>query len=123
MRRPTTVSLIAAAYALAQLPFLGGAFRVDDPNIMAIARQIVRAPLDPYGFLFNWTGRPRPAFDILANPPLAPALIAAWSRLFGWSEVALHSLTLLYAIAAIFAVAAIARRFGVNDGVACALLA
>ena len=67
------VALVLAAFVVAQLFFLPTAFRVDDTNILAIARQIAKAPLDPYGFTFNWTGTPRAAFDILANPPLVPA--------------------------------------------------
>src|SRR5437660_1575941 len=89
---------ILAAFALLQIPFLASAFRIDDTNILAIAHQIARTPLDPYGFDFNWTGTVRPAFDILANPPLAPALIAGWASIFGWSEVSLHILTLVFAL-------------------------
>ena len=109
---------VLAAFVLLQIPFLTGAFRIDDTNILAIARQITRAPLDPYGFTFNWTGTSRPAFDILANPPLAPALIAMWATLFGWSEISLHVLTLLFALVAIAAMFSIRR-----DIVAAALLA
>jgi 4-amino-4-deoxy-L-arabinose transferase-like glycosyltransferase len=120
-RRGTAI--VAALFALAQLPFLNGAFRVDDTNILAIAKQIARAPLDPYGFNFNWTGFARPAFDILANPPLVPYLLAAWARLFGWSELALHSLTVLCGIAAIIAFGSLARSFGRGDALFPALLA
>src|SRR5438105_1689070 len=97
------VSAVLIVFAALQLPFLSSAFRIDDTNILAIARQMARSPLDPYGFDFNWTGTARPAFDILANPPLAPAAIAAWASLFGWSEVSLHFLTLLFALAALLA--------------------
>ncbi len=101
-RARNLVPLLAVFVAL-QLPFLTGAFRIDDTNILAIAKQIARAPFDPYGFDFNWTGTARPAFDILANPPLVPALIAGWAGIFGWSEVSLHALTLLFALLAIAA--------------------
>src|SRR5579885_2723610 len=109
--RGRDVGLIAVVAAFVQLqpPFLNGAFRVDDTNILAIAKQIARAPLDPYGFTFNWTGTSRPAFDILANPPLAPFLIAGWAAIFGWSEISLHVLTLLFALAAIAAFFRITR--------------
>jgi 4-amino-4-deoxy-L-arabinose transferase-like glycosyltransferase len=116
-------ALVAAVFAAVQLPFLGGAFRVDDTNILAIAKQIARAPFDPYGFYFNWTGFARPAFDILANPPLVPYMLAAWAKLFGWSEIALHSLTVLCGVAAIFAFASLARSFGRRDALFPALLA
>src|SRR5258706_15390156 len=102
--------IVLAAFVAVQLPFLRTAFRVDDTNIFAIARQIARAPLDPYGFLFNWPGTPRPAFDILANPPFAPALLAGWPGVFGWVEAALHAVTLLFALAALGAMAAAASH-------------
>src|SRR5437868_9154679 len=89
------LTAVLAVFVLLQIAFLGGAFRIDDTNILAIAKQIARAPLDPYGFTFNWTGTSRPAFDILANPPLAPAAIAIWAAIFGWTEISLHVLTLL----------------------------
>jgi 4-amino-4-deoxy-L-arabinose transferase-like glycosyltransferase len=117
-RQDLTLIAVLAAFVLLQLPFLTGAFRIDDTNILAIAKQIARAPLDPYGFTFNWTGASRPAFDILANPPLAPALLAMWAAVFGWSEISLHLLTLLFALAAIAALFSIRR-----DVVAAALLA
>jgi 4-amino-4-deoxy-L-arabinose transferase-like glycosyltransferase len=116
-------ALVAAVFAAVQLPFLGGAFRVDDTNILAIAKQIARAPLDPYGFDFNWTGFARPAFDILANPPLVPYLLAAWASVFGWSEIAMHSLTVLSGVAAILAFASLARTLGRGDALFPALLA
>jgi 4-amino-4-deoxy-L-arabinose transferase-like glycosyltransferase len=116
-------ALVAAFFVAVQLPFLGGAFRVDDTNILAIAKQIARVPFDPYGFDFNWTGFSRPAFDILANPPLVPYLLAAWARVFGWSEVALHSMTVLCGVAAILAFASLARSLGRADVLFPALLA
>src|SRR5216683_1002389 len=115
------LAAILVVFALLQLPFLSGAFRLDDTNVLAIAKQIARAPLDPYGFTFNWTGTARPAFDILANPPLAPALIAAWASLFGWSEVALHIMTLLLGVAALAAMAAIAVREEISPPLAAAM--
>jgi 4-amino-4-deoxy-L-arabinose transferase-like glycosyltransferase len=122
-RGPRRDLAVAVLFTLAQLPFLGGAFRVDDTNILAIAKQIGRSPLDPYGFNFNWTGFARPAFDILANPPLVPYLLAGWAALFGWSEVALHSLTVLFGVAAIFAFGSLARSLGRDDALFPALLA
>jgi hypothetical protein len=121
--RARPVALVIAAFAAIQLPFLATAFRVDDTNILAIARQIAHAPFDPYGFTFNWTGTPRPAFDILANPPLVPALLAGWAGLFGWSEIALHVLTLLFAAGALAAMAFIAVREEIDPAMAAAMLA
>ncbi len=118
-----SVLIVLAAFVAVQLPFLRTAFRVDDTNILALARQIAKVPIDPYGFAFNWTGTPRPAFDILANPSLVPALLAGWGGLFGWGEAALHVLTLLFALGALAAMAAIASREGVHPALAAAMLA
>ena len=118
MRRYAAPAVLLLVFVAAQVPFLSGAFRVDDTNILAIAHQIARSPLDPYGFDFNWTGTARPAFDVLANPPLAPALIAGWAAAFGWGEISLHLLTLLFALVAIVAFFAIR-----NDLLGAALLA
>jgi len=113
--RARAVALVIAAFVVIQLPFLSTAFRVDDTNILAVARQIAHA--------FNWTGTPRPAFDILANPPLVPALMAGWAGLFGWSEIALHVLTLLFAAGALAAMAFIARGEEIDPTIAAAMLA
>lgn len=118
-----SVPAVIGAFVVMQLFFLPTAFRIDDTNILAIARQIAKAPLDPYFFNFNWTGTPRAAFDILANPPFVPALLAGWAGIFGWSEVALHALTLLFALGALVAMAAIASRQEVDPVLAAAMLA
>src|SRR5258706_942334 len=98
--------IVLAAFVVVQLPFLRTAFRVDDTNILAIARQIAKAPLDPYFFNFNWTGTPRAAFDILANPPLVPALLAGWAWGFGLRAITLNALNLLFALRALLSRAA-----------------
>jgi hypothetical protein len=94
------------------LPFLSTAFRIDEPNIIAIAEQIAAKPLDPYGFIINWNGIPEPAFQILANPPLLPAWLALWASIFGWGEVSLHSAVLPFAAVALLAFGLIARKAG-----------
>lgn len=81
------------------------AFRIDEPNIIAIARQIARHPLDPYGFAINWNGVTGPAWSVLANPPLVPAWLAAWASIFGWSEVSLHIAVIPFSLIALLAVA------------------
>ena len=73
------------------VPFLTQAFHIDDPTFIAIARQIARDPWHPYSFSINWLGSERPAFSVLANPPLVPAYIALARFLVGESEVGLHA--------------------------------
>ena len=98
---------------LLQLPFLPVAFRVDEPNILALARQIDRDPRNPYGFEINWIGTTRPAWEVLANPPVYPAWLALWARLFGWSEISLHASNIPFAVLALVSFMVLARRVGV----------
>lgn len=86
------------------------AFRIDEPNILALAHQIARAPSDPYGFTINWNGTTESAWSTLANPPIFPAFLAAWASLFGWSEVSLHIALVPISLLALVAVAGLARR-------------
>src|ERR1700753_1823182 len=76
-----TLALVIAAPA---------AFRIDEPNILAIAQRISVAPLDPDGFRVNWNGQTEPAYGVLANPPLVPAWLALVARVCGWRELPLH---------------------------------
>jgi hypothetical protein len=90
------------------------AFRVDEPNIIALARQIARNPADPYGFSINWNGTTQPAWQVLANPPLVPAWLAGWAQIFGWSEVSLHIAVIPFSLIALVAVALLAESFGAS---------
>lgn len=102
--------------------FSGNAFRIDDTNILAIARQIAHDPLHPYSFSINWLGMPDRAFDILANPPLIPAWLALWAKVFGWSEVSLHLSMVPFSVLALLAFGSLAGRFGYGPGVSMGLL-
>jgi 4-amino-4-deoxy-L-arabinose transferase-like glycosyltransferase len=117
------VAAILGAWTALQLLFAPAAFRVDEPNIIAIARQIARAPLDPYGFTINWVGTEAPALEVLANPPLLPAWLAAWASLFGWSEISLHLSLLPFSAGALVAIALLARETGADPRTAALLLA
>ena len=81
-----SVPAAAALLLLAAALTLMGAVRplhMDEPYYFALARQMARHPLDPYGGTTLW-GNPQ---DILA-PPLAPAWTALGLRLWGDSELA-----------------------------------
>jgi hypothetical protein len=85
------------------IAFSGSAFRIDEPNMLAVARQIAAEPLDPYGFEINWLGRSEPAFNVLSNPPLLPYWLAAWASIFGWTESAIRMAMLPFGILLLFA--------------------
>lgn len=103
------------------LPFVTQAFHIDDPTFIAIARQIARDPWRPYSFSINWLGSERPAFAILANPPLVPAYIALVGRLVGESEVGLHLAFVPFALLAAWGVWRCARCFVRHPAMAAAL--
>jgi hypothetical protein len=81
--RPSAASfsVVAAALALTALD-AAKPLVIDDTVYVAIARQILVRPLDPYGFELYWDQDPEPAFDVLA-PPLLPYWIAGSMALFG----------------------------------------
>lgn len=93
------------------LAFSGSAFRIDEPNMLAVARQIAAEPLDPYGFEINWLGSSEPAFNILSNPPLLPYWLAAWASIFGWTESAIRMAMLPFGILLLFSAMRLAGLF------------
>ena len=102
---------IVAFFAIALAAVSHTAFRVDEPNILAMARQIAAHPLDPYGFTINWTGTNQPAFRVLANPPLLPAWLAVVGRATGWREVPLHIAVIPFAVIFLLSLVSLTRRF------------
>ncbi len=67
---PAPVLLVLLALALTGLNALKP-LHIDDPFIHEVARQIVRAPLDPYGFDILWVQWPQPVSEEL-TPPVVP---------------------------------------------------
>src|SRR5216110_1486013 len=90
--------LAIAAVVAALAPFLNKAFHIDDPLFLWMAQQIVKDPLDPYGFTVNWSSFTQPMSMVMQNPPLCSYYIAAIASVFGSSELALHSAFFLWAI-------------------------
>jgi Dolichyl-phosphate-mannose-protein mannosyltransferase len=113
----------AVLWTLIQLPYLPGPFRIDDPYHLEAAKQMRRAPGDPYGFQINWDGTPRPAFVTYASPPLVPAWLALWSCVFPNNEISLHLAMLPFSLVALIAFGVLARSFEVRPSMAMALLA
>jgi hypothetical protein len=78
------------------------AFHVDDAGHLAIAQWIEQNPLHPMGGLVNWSGIFEP-ISKLNQPHLYFYLMAGWGHLFGYSEIAMHSLLALFTLWAIIA--------------------
>ena len=110
-------------WTLVQLPFVSGPFRIDDPYHLEAAKQMRRAPGDPYGFQINWDGTPKSAFVTYASPPLVPAWLALWSCFFPQNEISLHVAMLPFSIVALVTFGVLARSFEVRPSIAIALLA
>jgi len=104
--------LLALLLALT-LPFAGKAFTIDDPTVLAVARQIRADPLAPYSFTINWDdpqGYDQPGWTI-NNPPLVYAYYAAVTAVAGESEVMLHLAGLVFPATALLAMVWLGRRF------------
>ena len=87
--QPATRREIAAVAALTLLPlwpFLTRAVSLDAPVFFAVARQIVAAPGDPFGFQMVWDPTSPEAAVFNRNPPLFSYYLALWIAAFGESE-------------------------------------
>jgi 4-amino-4-deoxy-L-arabinose transferase-like glycosyltransferase len=104
-------ALLALIIATALAPFVNKAFYVDDPLFIWMAQQIVRHPLDPYGFHLNWSSFIQPMSAVMQNPPLCSYYIAAIGSIFGWSEISLHVAFLFWATMSILGTFALTQRF------------
>ncbi len=105
-----------------EIPFLPTAFRIDEPYYLAITRQVLRHPGDPYGFQINWLGTPKQVSETFANPPLVPYWVAAWACLLPWNEWSIHAGMLFFGLVAIHALAQLARCYRVDPSFALFLL-
>ena len=104
-----------------EIPFLSTAFRVDEPYYLAIAKQIMRYPLDPYGFQINWLGVPKLVSESFASPPLVPAWIAAWELLFPWNEYSIHVAMVSFGLLALHGLVQLSRHYQVDPSLAVLL--
>lgn len=83
---------------------------IDDTAYLALARQMARDPLDPYGFEQFWYSEPEPANHVLA-PPVLPYWLSIGIRLFGEQPVLLK--LWLFPVALLFTISlqSLLRRF------------
>jgi hypothetical protein len=76
------------------------AFHVDDTAHLEIARWIAQQPLRPLSGLLSWGNDFEPIY-VTNQPPLYFYLMAAIGTLFGWTEVAMHSVMAIFSLWAI----------------------
>ncbi len=104
---------LVACLALAPLlPFLGAAVSLDAPVFLAVARRILAAPLDPYGFDLVWDPTSPAVAAFNQNPPLLSYYLAPWIAAFGEREWILHAALLPFPLLAALSLLGIARRTG-----------
>lgn len=95
---------------LATVPFLTKPFHIDDPADLQYVRQILRHPLDSYGFEVDWDEGPRPAFRNY-HPPLKYYYQAIVLAALPLSEFTLHASYIPFVALTAWAILRIARRF------------
>lgn len=94
---------------------------IDDTAYHAVARQIVSAPLDPYGFETFWGNAPQPAMEVL-TPPVLPYWLAGAMAAFG-DQVPAWKLSLLpFLLILVAGARSLATRFAPGHEVAVACL-
>lgn len=97
------------------LPFLAAAVSIDAPVFLAVAKQILAHPADPYGFEMIWDPTSPHVAVFNRNPPLLSYYLALWIGLFGEREVLLHAALLPFPLIAVLAFYGIARRLAALD--------
>lgn len=121
MRAPAReYSLLALAFLLAQLPFLGQALVIDDGNFVDQALQILKQPGAPYSFPIHFSA-PLDFFYYFANPPGLAYFFAPVIAAFGSSEVVLHAASLGFSWLAVACMVACSQRLA-GSGLLGALL-
>src|SRR5215469_14971767 len=81
-------------------PFLNKAVHIDDSLFVWTAEQILKHPVDFYGFNVNWYGDTGSMAAVNCNPPATSYLLAGVMVIFGEREIFLHAAMLLVAFAA-----------------------
>lgn len=114
--------ILAVLLLALAVPFWGKAFHVDDPFFIAIAENVLRDPLRPFGGavalddtdhrVFGRAGVAPNTFETLSHPPLVPyAIAAAALPAGGIHETAEHAAFLVFPALAAWAQYRLARRF------------
>ena len=89
---------------------LDAAVSIDAPVFVAVARQIVAAPADPFGFQMIWDPTSPDTAVFNRNPPLLSYWLAPWIALFGERETVMHAALLPFPVIAALAFLGCARR-------------
>jgi len=102
--------LVAALVIAPLLLLLDAAVSIDAPVFVAVARQIIAAPADPFGFRMIWDPTSPDTAVFNRNPPLLSYWLAPWIAHFGERETVMHAALLPFPLIAALAFLGIARR-------------
>lgn len=102
---------VAAVVLATGLCLWGKPWHMDEPFFLAIARQILRDPLHPLAFDFNWYGWSGPMVSMNNTPPVLGYLLAAALRVTGGGEFWTRALFLPFDLAAAWSLLAVAARY------------
>jgi 4-amino-4-deoxy-L-arabinose transferase-like glycosyltransferase len=116
------VWLVAFFAVVPLLPFVTKAVSIDAPVFIAVAKQILAHPLDPFGFQMIWDPTSPDAWVFNRNPPLLSYYLALWIAVFGEVDTWLHVAMLPFSLLAGWSFLGIARRSTADAGALPALL-
>lgn len=93
--------LLLGCWLLLTLLNIGKAYHIDDTFHLEAAAHLRSEPLKPMSGAVNWDHDPAP-LQQFNQPPLFFYLLAAWTGIFGTSEVATHILLSFFTFAALY---------------------
>ena len=64
-----SLPLIVLVVAVTAVPFLNKAYHIDDPFVLAVSKQILETPLDPFAGKIDWFGYESAMWEATTNPP------------------------------------------------------
>jgi 4-amino-4-deoxy-L-arabinose transferase-like glycosyltransferase len=105
------IVFLSILVVISALPFLNQSVHIDDPLFIQVARNIINNPLDPYGSIMNWLGKPEKMFDFFSNPPLFSYYLAAVISIWGENESAMHFACIPFALMTGIGMFFLSRRF------------
>lgn len=91
----TTAMILFGLWLFATAFNIDKAYHVDDTAYLEMARWIAQNPLHPMSGLLSW-GADYGPIHFTNQPPLYFYLMAGWGLLFGWSEIAMHTLMSIF---------------------------
>jgi 4-amino-4-deoxy-L-arabinose transferase-like glycosyltransferase len=114
--------LLGFLTVLLLLPFINKAISLDGGVYVAMGRNLLTNPLQPYDYLTSSQGRTVRQWDISNNPPAVCYIVAGAIRLFGEKEIPLHAVFYCLAAVAVLAMYLLAQELGIAPLLSALLL-